>query len=234
MEYNKITEIDKLHAESDVYHINSKMYDLFSEAEDSLGKIEKFLVKKVKNKVVLDFGCGTGKFIPKLASHSKLYFGIDVSSAQLKLAKQKSKGNKKVKIIKNPTAKIPLESDSIDIIFSTWAICSIHDLNLRKNIINEMKRVLRKDGSIYLITNDVGGNYKKIVEENHGDDKTKAKFKWLENNGFEKVDSFQTFFEFESLDSAKEIFESIFGKNISSKIKTKKISHNIVIYKNEK
>lgn len=234
MEHKEIMEKDKLNSESQIYNIDSKTYDLFSKAEDSNNKIVNFLSEKVKDKIVLDFGCGTGKFLPTLVPLSKKYVGMDISENQLKIAKEKSKNYGNVELIKNSITEIPLESNSIDLIFSSWVIGSIHDLKLRKEIIEEMKRVVNEGGPIYLIENDVNGEYKDIVEEGYGNEKTMKKLKWLEENGFRKITSFRTCFEFENLESAKRIFESIFGKEISSKIKNKKIGHNIIIYKNEK
>ncbi len=234
MNYDKIIERDKLHSESKIYELSPETYDLFSKAQDNLNIVTDFLSKKVKGKTIVDFGCGTGKFIPKLAPLSKSYIGMDISNNQLRLAKEKSKNYKNVTLIKNLVNKIPLESNTVDLVFASWVIGSIHNLELRKRIIKEMKRVVKENGSIYLIENDIGGDYKEIAEENYGEEKTKIKLKWLEENGFEKVDSSTTYFEFESLESAKKIFTSLFGEKVASKVKNKKISHNIVIYKNGK
>ncbi|MEN9626670.1 MAG: hypothetical protein RL557_998 [archaeon] len=234
MENNKLIELDKLHSESEIYKVGSKVYDSFSSAEDYPEKISKFLSNKVKDKIVLDFGCGTGKFIQSIAPLSKLFIAMDVADNQLKFAKEKIKESNKVKFIKNTPNKIPLESNSVDVIFSAWVIGGIHNLKIRKSLLEEMKRVLKKDGKIYLIENDVEGDYKKIVEENHGNQKTEQKLKWLEEHHFRKIESFQTYFQFETLNKAREIFEKIFGEDIASKIKNKKISHNIVIYENGK
>lgn len=225
---------DKLHAESEIYKSRSDIYDLFSKAEDNPNKIANFLVPLIKRKVVLDFGCGTGKFIPKLAPLTKIYWAMDISENQLGIAKKKAKNYKNVKLMKNFVDQIPIKSNSIDVVFASWVIGSILDLKLRKKIIEEMKRIIKESGSIYIIENDIGGEYKEIIEEGYGNEKTEIKLKWFKDNGFEEVESFKTYFEFENLESARRIFETIFGKKIASKVKSKKISHNIVIYKNGK
>lgn len=233
MELQKIKKKDKLHSDSEVYYVSSEIYEEFSKAEDSLNIISDFLKNKVQNKEVLDFGCGTGKFIKELAPLCKSYIGMDISENQLQIAKEKSKESN-IKLVKNANNKIPLESNSIDIIFSAWVIGGIHNLKIRKEIIQEMKRVAKENGSIYLIENNIGGEYKEIVEENYGEEKTKLKLKWLEENNFKKIKSFKTYFEFENLEDAKEIFFKIFGEEVANKIKDKKTSHNIVIYENER
>lgn len=234
MEEDSLFEDDRLHAESEVYKLKPNIYELFSKVEDSPDKITNFLAPFIKGKVVLDFGCGTGKFIPKLAPLAKEYWAVDTLENQLEIAREKAKNYKNVKLMQNSSSKIPVESNTIDIVFATWVIGSIHDLKLREKVIEELRRVIKKDSSIYIIENNVGGEYKEIVEEDYGDKKTEIKLQWLEDNGFEKVESFKTYFEFESLESARKIFEGIFGKKVASKVKNKKISQNIVIYKNEK
>jgi len=233
MKGHPLFEDDKLHAESEIYELKSDIYDKYSKAEDVPNKIANFMIPLIKDKVVLDFGCGTGKFIPKLAPLSKIYWAIDISNNQLKIARKKVKNHKNVKIVQNSINKIPLESNSVDIVFASWVIGSIHNLKLREKTINEIKRVVKKENSIYIIENNIGGEYKEVIEEGYGDEKTEIKLKWFEDNGFKRVKSFKTYFEFEDLESARKIFGSIFGEEITSKIKNKKILHNIIIYKNE-
>ena len=234
MEYKFLLKKDRLGAKSSIYNNKSEVYELFSLSQDKPDKITKFLSPLIKGKIVLDMGCGTGKFIPKLAHLSKFYWAIDISSSQLKFAKIKANKLDNVKIIKASAEKIPLESNSVDILLSSWFIGSIHNLKLRRKIISEARRVIKEGGSIYFIENNVGGDYKKIIEGRLGNEKTKVKLKWLSNHGFKKIKSFKTFFEFKNIESAKEIFQSIFGREVASKINKKRISQNIMIYKNGK
>lgn len=50
--------------ESKAYYENNNYYELFSIAEDAEKKVANYLEELSTNKVVLDAGCGTGKFIP--------------------------------------------------------------------------------------------------------------------------------------------------------------------------
>lgn len=233
MEYESLLKKDKLGSESEIYKKKSKIYEVFSLSQDQPNKITNFLIPLIKNKIVLDLGCGTGKFIPKLAHLSKFYWAIDNSTSQLKIAENKARKIKNIKIIKASAENIPIESNSIDVILSIWFVGSVHNLRLRKKIISETHRVIKKNGSIYLIENNTGGEYKNLVEGKMGKEKTKIKLKWLGNHGFGKISSFKTYFEFKSIKSARKTFEGIFGEKIASKINKKRISQNIVIHKNE-
>ena len=221
---------DKLFADSEVYKAESEVYELFSQAEDYPNLISTFLLPLIQDKTVLDVGCGTGRYIPALAPASQRYYGIEISETQLAIAKSKGDMFQNTELILASADKLPLEDRSIDIAFATWVIGSIHDLELRKAVIAETLRVLSKDGSLYLIENDIGGEFKHIIEEGFGAKKTAGKSAWLEAEGFKKVSSFETYFQFDSIESARHVFESIWDKEIAAKILQPKISHNIVIY----
>ena len=68
-------------------------FEFFSIAEDYPNKIYKCLLPKIKNKVVLDLGCGTGKFMKKFYKEAVKYYGLDLSNEQLIIAKNKVKSN---------------------------------------------------------------------------------------------------------------------------------------------
>ncbi|MBI4919053.1 class I SAM-dependent methyltransferase [archaeon] len=74
---------------SESYYTKNEIYEEFCDAEDKPGKIFKILKELVKDKVVLDVGCGTGKYAALLAHFAKKYICLDVSSEQLKFAKNK-------------------------------------------------------------------------------------------------------------------------------------------------
>lgn len=188
----------------------------------------------MKNKVVLDFGCGTGKFISEFSPLAKTYWAVDVSENQLEIARKKVERFDNVKFEKTDGNTVSIESNSVDIVFASWVIGSIHDLEARERIVKELVRVLRKDGSIYLVENDVGGEFKNVIEGAAGDEKTRIKQEWLEKFGFKKIESFETNFEFKDLDTAKDIFKTIWDDEISAKINSAKITHNVAIYERTK
>lgn len=227
-------ENDKLGADSEFYNGQASVYESFSQAEDAPKKVAGFLRLRIEGKIVLDFGCGTGKFIPEFAPLAKTYWALDISENQLSIAKEKAKKFDNVKLVKIDGAKIPLESNSVDTVLVAWVIGSIHNLETRGKIVKELKRVVKESGSIYLVENDIGGEFKSIIEGEEGNEKTRIKQEWLEKSGFKKIQSFETNFEFANLENAKDVFSSIFGSEISSKINSEKITHNVAIYESTK
>ena len=75
------------------YYEENDIYELFSIAEDYPNKIYKYLLPKIKNKTILDLGCGTGKFMQKFHIETTKYYGLDLSNEQLNIAKRKIKDN---------------------------------------------------------------------------------------------------------------------------------------------
>jgi len=65
--------------DSNAYYNRNDYYEIFSQAEDGEGKVSNYLKNISKNKIIVDAGCGTGKFLSILEENSKQYIGIDLS-----------------------------------------------------------------------------------------------------------------------------------------------------------
>ncbi len=96
---------------------------------------------------VLDIGCGTGNnadLIQKI-THSQLY-GLEPSTGMLHRATQK---NENILFKQGHAADIPFEDDYFDFIYMTDVIHHIPDI---KMMFAEIKRVLKKNGKICIVT----------------------------------------------------------------------------------
>lgn len=215
------------------YYEENDIYEIFSLAEDYPNKIFDYLYPSIQNKIVLDLGCGTGKFMQKFYRDTIKYYGLDLSEKQLETAKNKVKGEN-VEFICCSAENIPLPNNSIDVIISTWVLGTILEVNRRNKAIEEMKRVLKKDGVIFLVENDIGGEFE-IIRNRYPDIKRTQNYNnWMESKEFICADKFETFFKFENTNQAKEIFSNIWGNEIGNKVKNNIIKHNVVIYKFQK
>ena len=212
------------------YYEENDIYEVFSIAEDFPNKIYKFLLPKVKDKVVLDLGCGTGKFMQKFYKETTKYYGLDLSNEQLNIAKEKVKSNN-VEFICCSAENIPLLDNSVDVIICTWVLGTILEIDRRNKVLDEMKRILREDGSIYLVENDIGGEFEEIRNRYPNIKKTKEYNDWIESHGFICNNRFETYFKFDDKNQAQHVFSNIWGENIRNKVRDKIIQQNIVIYK---
>ena len=214
---------------SKAYYENNDFYEIFSQAEDGENKVADYLKNICVDKIVLDAGCGTGKFLNILEENSKKYIGIDISNKQLEKAKEKSKENNSSFICSNLT-NIDIEDNTVDLVISSWVLGTIIDLDERTRCLNELKRVLKPNGIIILIENDLGGEFEEIRNRTK-DNRTLDYNNWILGNGFKVEKRIKTFFDFKNIDIARKCFDIIYGNDISSKIKNRIVKHNIIIFK---
>lgn len=211
------------------YYEENKYYEIFSNAEDKPNHILNFLLKKVKNKNVLDIGCGTGKYSVEIIKHAKSLIGIDKSKNQLEIAK--SKTTNKSCFVCADAANLPFKNNTFDVIVSCWCVGTILDKKTQQKVINEAKRVLNKDGEIYFVENDIGEEFEQIRDRYPNIEKTKAYNDFLLLNGFTEIKKINTYFEFETIEDARQTFDRIWGSKTSEKITSKIIKHKVVIFK---
>ena len=212
------------------YYEENDIYEIFSIAEDYPNKIYECLVPQIKNKIVLDLGCGTGKFMQKFYDKATKYYGLDLSDQQLNIAKRKVDNNS-LEFICCSAENIPLPDNSVDIIISTWVLGTILELDRRNKVLAEMRRVLKNNGSIYLVENDIGGEFEEIRNRYPNIQRTKEYNDWIEGNGFSCYNKFETYFKFNDKDQAKNVFSNIWGNEIGDKVNKEIIKQNIIIYK---
>ncbi len=127
-------------------------YDAY-EDKILIGRLEKqedyfdMLIQECKEgAVVLDLGCGKGRFIDKVISSGREAFGIDMN------AKYAPHAN--IDLGKLPEALFAKASESIDNIFSFHLIEHI-PLNDLRRMLEESYRILNREGKIYLETPNV-------------------------------------------------------------------------------
>lgn len=110
---------------------------------------------KLKNKKILDIGCNVGVSLSFLDKSNKIY-GIDINKNFITQAKKYCPN---AHLIESNMNKLPFESKSFDVIIM-MNVMPYYDFKLDKEIKNkfindvfdEVNRVLRIDGTIYLST----------------------------------------------------------------------------------
>lgn len=212
------------------YNLNN-YYEMFSKAEDYPKYIEKELIKISKDKIVLDAGCGSGKYLTEIEKVSKCLYGVDVSKDQISIALSKVKN--KENLICTDLISLPFEDDKFDIIYSSWVLGTIVDLNKREKVLKELIRVLKPNGKIILIENNIGGYFERMRDRYPNKERTEKYNYWILKNGFRKYKEINSYFRFKSDNIAKEVFDKIYGKKISLLAK-KQIEHKIIIFEYEK
>lgn len=112
--------------------------------------------KFFQNKIVLDSGCGPGRYIDVMLKYNpKKIIGIDSGKSIIKKNKMKFKKNKNVFFIKSKFDKLKLKSNSIDFLISAGVLH--HTQTSLKKLINEHARVIKKNGYFFVFIIGSGG-----------------------------------------------------------------------------
>jgi len=98
------------------------------------------LLGNVKDKEVLDLGCGTGVYTKILAKKGAKVKGIDISEKEIEIAKRI---NPKIEFKVGNAEKLPYKNEEFDIVLA--ALVLEHFKNWNK-VLKEINRVLRKNG----------------------------------------------------------------------------------------
>jgi len=190
-----------------------------------------FLKNAAKNKVVLDLGCGEGRDAKVIAPLSKYYYALDSSPEQLKRAKNQCKNIKNIHFLHSSGEKIGLPNESVDLVICSWVISVINGRRRKLRVLAEVERVLKATGKVILVENDWQGEFEEIRQHPI---RTKRFNEWLIKKGFKISKKMHTYFEFPSYEIAKRVFEQIWGKRVSNKLKSKKVEHKIIIFNKTK
>ena len=96
----------------------------------------------LKNKTVLDLGCGNGFLGPKFIKRgAKKVILMDISKENLKHARTHSNSKRIVYLEQNALRKWKLATDTVDVIYSDMMLNEVENIN---KVISETFRVLKK------------------------------------------------------------------------------------------
>ncbi|MHA1232505.1 MAG: class I SAM-dependent methyltransferase [Candidatus Helarchaeota archaeon] len=110
---------------------------------------EKQLELSCTNKIVLEYGCGSGSYAFYLAKNGAHVIGIDISSEGIKEAQEKAKelDLSNIQFYVMDAEQLGFNYNSFDIICGTGIL---HHLNLSKSL-NEINKILKKNGSVIFL-----------------------------------------------------------------------------------
>lgn len=105
--------------------------------------------KDIKNKIILDIGCGNGWFESNILKRgAKKIIGIDNDENNLKVAGDYLKSDKFIGR-KSNALDLPLKDCSVDTV-TVWEVIEHLPRNSEKVFLKEVSRVLKENGSAYI------------------------------------------------------------------------------------
>jgi len=98
---------------------------------------------------LVEFGCGTGIYTKKIVSKAKSIFATDLSDSLLAVAKTRIGDHPNATIQKENCMSTSFPSESIDSVFMANLI---HVIESPSTLLHECYRILRKDGTLVVVT----------------------------------------------------------------------------------
>lgn len=130
--YNKHAEMyhEKILSKDNIWHKYMEKPSIISLFKD-----------EIKNKSILDLGCGSGSFVKKFFSlGAKNVKGIDLSEELIKIAIRE---NPKAKFVAGDAKKTPYKNKEFNLVVSSLMVHYFKDL---KPLFKEVSRILTKNG----------------------------------------------------------------------------------------
>lgn len=180
---------------------------LVTELDSAFGTFEHLhryalAVQLCNNKIVLDIASGEGYGSNLIAGVATSVVGVDISREAVEHAKKKYQ-RKNLQFREGSTSKIPMESNSADVIvsFETIEHISEHELFL-----SEIKRILKENGTLILSTPDKDIYHEREAHNPfHIKELTTLEFEALIKIYFKEVKLYQQRFFIGSVISDKEL-----------------------------
>ncbi len=163
------------------------------------------IVGDVKNKTVLEAGCGTSESLVLLSKHAKKVYGVDLSKDAIKISethfKEKRIRPEKYELKLGDINNIPYPDNMFDIVFNAGVIEHFTDLKP----IKEMIRITKPEGRVVILV-PASGLYQfifKLLEklaskdefcwEEHKFYNKKMMEQELRDSGAQKIEVFNSF-----------------------------------------
>jgi len=206
-----------------IYQSQGERYEALVSREDYQGNIPRAIdeIIKVDGLDVLDLGAGTGRLTMLLAPRVHSIRAFDASAEMLRVCRERliASGLSNWGVEVADHRNLPVEDHSVDLIVSGWSMSYLAVWNpeqpnqeLDKWLI-EMRRVLRKDGTIILFESLGTGNESPIRLEH-----LESTYQWLDANGFQNK-WIRTDYQFESLDEAVDLAGFFFGAEMADRVR---------------
>jgi len=210
-----------------IYQSDGDRYEALVAREDYQGNIMRALdeIVNVDGMDVLDLGAGTGRLTLMLAPRVKSVRAFDASDEMLRVCRERlvAGGFTNWQVDVADHRRLPVEDHSADLIVSGWSVSYLAVWNQELNTseldiwLNEMRRVLRKDGMMILFESLGTGNESPIRLEH-----VESTYQWLDANGFQNK-WIRTDYRFESVDEAVELAGFFFGEEMANRVRANRL-----------
>lgn len=204
----------------DIYQNDAEQYHkLISKQEDLIRHIEG--IRSPDGLDIVDLGAGSGRLTTILAPRAKSIVAVDASDAMLRINGERLKagGHDRWRTVVADHRSLPLEDRSADLVVAGWTISYLGSSNVPnyrdniKQIIGEIRRILRPNGTVILFETmgtgeetpnppDFLRSYYTALEEEYG-----FSHRWI-----------RTDYAFDSIEQAEELCRFFFGDEMAERV----------------
>jgi len=205
-----------------IYQTDGDRYEALISREDYQGNIPRAIdeIINVDGLDVFDLGAGTGRLTLLLAPRARSIHAFDASAEMLRVCRERlmASGLSNWQVDVADHRQLPVPAHSADLVVSGWSVSYLAVWNQENGTaeldkwLSEMKRVLRKDGTIILFESFGTGNEEPIRLEH-----VESTYQWLDANGFASK-WIRTDYKFESLEEAIELARFFFGDELGGNV----------------
>jgi len=205
-----------------IYQSEGDRYEALISREDYQRNIPRAIdeIINIDGLDALDLGAGTGRLTLLLAPRLKSIRAFDTSAEMLRVCRERlmASGLSNWQVDVADHRQLPVQDHSVDLVVSGWSVSYLAVWNQEnggaelEKWLTEMKRVLRKDGTIILFESLGTGNEKPIRLEH-----VESTYQWLDANGFENK-WIRTDYRFESVEEAADLAGFFFGEEMTAQV----------------
>ena len=180
-----------------------EMFEIERRCMDRDGKVIDYLNKHLPNGLILDVGAGNGFTAEKLTTPDRLIIPMEPDEKIIDPQKE-------LVWIKGVAQHLPFHNKVFNGAYSTWAFYfPSMGAEQVKDGINELKRVVKKDGTILIVNNAGSDEFSTLADKEIGNFESDNKF-W-ESVGFSYT-IIDTSFRFDNVEEAQKLLGFYFGE----------------------
>jgi ubiquinone/menaquinone biosynthesis C-methylase UbiE len=147
---------------TDYKKYNNQLFSRWAPVYDGFELLLSDVIKKITQEIntthksILDVATGTGSLAIDLSHSAEKVVGIDLSSKMLEVAEGKRK-NGNLSFRQMDASKMEFDDETFDIVTISLGL---HDMpiEIRTLVLKEVKRVLKKDGKLFILEYDLPKN----------------------------------------------------------------------------
>lgn len=138
------------YSKADQAEVYDDQHQTFRNYEKEFNGMLEFLeLENIKNKTIVDLGCGTGATAVFAASHFKTVYAVDVSEAMIEKAKTKTKNSHNIYYLNGGFLTYKHAGEPVDVIITKAAFHHLPDF-WKQIALLRMNRILKLGGLLYI------------------------------------------------------------------------------------